>query len=177
MTDTIINLKIINMITKFYKEYKINIKLLQNIIKNHKKYLYLMNNIKLVLIYQWDNFKKEYKYIKYKIKQNNQLYHNIIKLYNDKSNYYNSYESNIIQTKINDIYNKKNNIFFDFNNLLIIHKDVNYNHNKLLKSKKNILINYYTTTINDLVDQLYYYIKQIIKLKYECNSIKKKMTI
>ena len=134
-----------------------------------------MTNIKLVIIYEWDDLKKEYKYIKYKIKQINELYHYIIKLYNNTIHYYSIDESNIIQNKIHNIYNKKNNIFIDINNLLIIHKDVNYHHNKLIKSKKTILIKYYSIYIHELINQLYFCIKQITKSKYECNSIKKQL--
>ena len=162
-------LKIIHLINKYYKLYNINTRLIYNTITNHNKYLYLMNNIKIVIIYKWNIFKEEYKYIKFKVKQNNQLYYDIIKIYNNMINYYNLNESQFIQNKIHDIYNKKNNIIIKLKKLLIIHKDVCYNHNLLIKSKKNIIIDSYSYFIDNVINELYNNIKNVNRARYILN--------
>ena len=167
--------KLLEIINIYHENYSINDELIKELIVKHKNYLYLMENVRLSVIYKWDELKHHYRKIKSYIIKNDKLYYNIIKIYGNIIIYFDLNESKIIEKHINDIHCKKNNNIIALRQLSVIHKDVSYNHILLIKNKSTLTITSYSNELNDILEELLYNIKNLNKTRSEISYIIKKI--
>jgi hypothetical protein len=158
---------LLNIIDKYYDNYNINNHNIISLIPLHKNYIYLMENLKMCIIYKWTELKQEYKNIKSQINKNDKLYFDIISLYSDIIIYFDSSESKIIEKHISDIHTKKNDNIIILRELSIIHKDTLLKHHQLINNKKTLTITIYSPELNDILDELLLNVKKLSKTRNE----------
>jgi hypothetical protein len=163
------------IINQYHDNYVINNELIQELIVKHKNYLYIMENLKLSVIYKWNELKDDYKKIKSNIMKNDKLYYNIIKIYGNIIIYFDFSESKTIEKHINDINCKKNNNIIALKELSIIHKDVSYLHNLLIRNKGSLTITIYSTKLDNILNELLSNTKKLNKSRSEISYIIKKI--
>jgi|UniRef100_A0A6C0ECT9 hypothetical protein len=170
--------KLSELIKIIFDKLDYNLNYIINLINKYNDILKYINILKIIKIYELNDIKNNYNYIKKKITKDKKIYKDITKLYGQIITYYTSIENNNINSDIKKIYSKIEEM--NYNYYLLSKKNKNINISILIKNNNFIKLYNYNILYEDILsklDNIYFEIIELNKIKYMLKKNKASLLI